>query len=141
VPPATIAPHEIVYTNELLEAYRQHVTDPALAHADLGKHADLNGHFGRCRERFYCAESLREFSKASLPDGSGFHLVQEAVHDGVIDTVGMDFPSGYVRVIEVTKVAQALTIEGHPLRSYLKPKNLHGICHQLVNDGRFRWIK
>lgn len=141
VPPAAIAAHELVYTNELLEAYREHVTDPTLAHADLGKHADLHDHFGRCRERFYCAESLREFSKASLPAESGFHIVQEEVYGGVIDTVAMTFASGYVRVVEVTKVAQSLSIQGHPLRTYLKPKNLHGICHQLVNDGRFRWIK
>ena len=120
-------------------AYGEHLSIPAFALADLPGHNTLHGHFGRCRERFYCAEVLREFSK-NLPDAADFETIQDQVHDQVIDVVMTKHKDGYARVLAATQTAGAVNITNHPLRSYIKPKSLHGICHQLVNNKRFRWI-
>ena len=139
IPPEKIAEIEQTYTKELILAYGDHLQDPGFALVDLPSQTHLHGHFSRCRERFYCAEVLREFSK-NLPDAADFETVQDQVHDQVIDVVMSPHKDGYARIVAATTVAGSVSITNHPLRSYIKSKSLHGICHQLVNNKRFRWI-
>lgn len=139
-PPAEIAPQETRYVEQLLEAYRDNTKDAALALAGLQSLERLFRHFQRSRERFYCAETLREFAKDSLPDGTTFTAVQDQVFDAVIDTVDADHACGLTRLDATTRTAQSLRISNHPLGSYIKPKSLQGICHQLANDDRLKWV-
>lgn len=39
----------------------------------------------------------------------------------------------------VTKAAVDLPITDHALLPVLKPADRRGVCHQLVNTGKFRW--
>jgi hypothetical protein len=139
-PPDEIAPHESRYVEQLLEAYGDHLQDSTLDFAKLASQSALLAHFNRSRERYYCAETLREFARDTLPAAFTFENVQDQVHDAVIDTAEMPHASGYERVVETTKTAAAVHVTNHPLRSYLKPKSLMGICHQLANNDRLRWV-
>jgi hypothetical protein len=140
-PPATPQPDEAVYVEALLAAYRDNLQDNTLDLTTLVKHGRLNQHFVRSRERFYCAETLREFAKDALPDGTTFEAVQDQIYEAIIDIVESDFPCGYSRVKEATKTASLLRVTNHILGSYLKSKSLQGICHQLANAARVEWVR
>ncbi len=139
LPPDEIAAEEVKYVECLLAAYRDHTSDDAIHYDFLPQH--LNQHFTLSRERYYCAETIREFSRDTLPEPYTFADVQNQVYDNVIDTaLRPDHEDGYIRVIEVVKVAQTTQILNHPLRSYLKSKSLQGICHQLANEEKLKWV-
>lgn len=139
-PPPTPQSHEAVYVDALLAAYRDNLKNDTLDLTTLVRHERLNRHFVRSRERFYCAETLREFAKDALPEGTTFEAVQDQVYEAIIDVVESDFPCGYTRVKEATKTASALHVTNHILGSYLKSKSLQGICHQLANAARVDWV-
>jgi len=97
-------------------------------------------HFNRSRERFYYAETIREFAKDNLPDGFDYKTIQVEVFDGVIDTVETSYDKAIDRVNATTDAASTLSIGEHPLKPYLKSQSLKGICHQLVNDDQITWV-
>jgi hypothetical protein len=102
----------------------------------------MQEHFRRQRKHFYEAESLRNFSRDNLPEeGRHFESLQEEIFDGIIGTVMSLHPSGFERVNKVLEVAQALQITSHPLISQVRVGDRHGICHQLANEDRVKWVK
>lgn len=141
VPPAVIAAYEMPYITELLAAYDDHCSlavatvELALAHGDYGP--DLRG----SRKDFYCAESLREFSKDAYPEPETFPDLQELVHTGIRFTLARDHASGYDRSLAVREHATVLQLGDHPLADNVDPADRSGICHQLVNDRKFRWVR
>jgi hypothetical protein len=138
-PPATIAVSESRYVTQLLSAYAEHtgkpVSDPSALAAPT-----LKSHFHRQREAFYQAESLRVFARDTVPQGT-FESLQQDIFDGVIDTHDAAHPDGYQKVCAVTKAAREVQITANALISCTQPKDRDGICHQLVNEERLRWIK
>lgn len=83
MPPDQIAVREARYVGHLLDAYGDHLGRLVAAPADLGDRADLDDHFRRTRQYFYEAESLRNFSRETLPPGA-FETLQEQIYHGVI---------------------------------------------------------
>lgn len=140
-PPPEIASHELPYVGCLVEAYADDcagdvaTAEHALAHSVYGQH------LRESRRDFYCAESLREFSKDVLVEPDDFSSLQDRVFDGVKHTVAQDFPSGYKRVLAVCNQAVAIQVGDHPLTAELAPADRSGICHQLANDRRVTWTK
>jgi hypothetical protein len=138
-PPEAIAPNELPYIAALLDAYREHATQP-LPTAELALSHDTYGpHLRWSRREFYCAESLHEFSKDVLLAPDDFPGLQQQIHDGITHTVAREFPSGYERVLAVCEQATRVQIDDHPLKGDLRPADRAGICHQLANDGRVAW--
>lgn len=139
VPPETVASHEMPYVEALVEAYHDHCADEiatiesALAHKDYGP--DLRG----SRQDFYRAESLREFSKDAYPDPEIFPGLQALVRDGIRFTLARDHPTAFERSLAVREHATVVELGDHPLAGEVNPADRAGICHQLVNDGEFRW--
>ena len=87
-------------------------------------------------------EYLRNFSRDNLPDvGRHFESLQDEIFDGIIETVRSPHPSGFERVNKVLGVAQALQITSHPLLSQVRVGDRHGICHQLANEDRVKWVE
>lgn len=138
MPPEEIAASESGYVDCLLEAYRQHKSDNLLTCESLQDY--LREHFKTSRIRYYCAETIREFSRDTLPTPYTFAQVQDQIYYNIADIVQRpDFADGYYRVIEAVKVAPTTPIQ-HPLASYLKVASLQGICHQLANEGKVKWV-
>jgi len=137
LPPASIASNETRYVQQLLEAYGDHlkcaVTHPRDLEAPLGKH------FTRARESFYCAESLRNFSRDTLP-GEAFEHLQQQIFDGVIDICESTHPSGFDRVKATTSQAAKLELTSSALLGRVDIADRHGVCHQLANDDRLTWV-
>lgn len=139
-PPPEIAAMESRYVGRLLEAYADHKKQPVPDIDALKAWRPLLEHFGRQREAFYQAESLRVFARDTVPPGT-FEGLQENIYDGVIDIHDADHPDGYERVRRVTQAARELQITANVLITRTEPKDRDGICHQLANEDRLRWIK
>lgn len=130
---------ESPYICRLLEAYADHI-GVALSVADLVAHAALHRHLLRSRERFFHAESLRNFSRDNLPVGQ-FEELQEEFFDTVIDTVeDISHADGFQRVRAATGLAQQLVPTNNALGQVLGAKDKAGICHQLADDARLEWV-
>ena len=139
-PPAVIAPLESRYVAQLLEAYADHEKEPVPDVKALKAWPRLEKHFGRQREAFYHAESLRVFARDSVPTGT-FESLQDDIHSGVIDVYEADCADGFERVKQVTQAARQLQLTSNALLSCAKPKDRDGICHQLANEDVFQWTR
>ena len=139
-PPDRIAPTEANYVRALLDAYGNRLGKSLAEIAELTTEVEMHRHFGRARREFYSAESLRTFSRDTLPPGE-FERLQDEFFDGIIDEVESDHDDGYIRVTAVTRVARALQITSHALVPRIEARDRGGICHQLANDKRVMWVK
>ena len=100
----------------------------------------LSDHFKRQREMFYHAESLRVFVREQVEPGT-FESLQEEIFHGVVDLSEAAHDDGYACVVAVTKEAQDLPIDAHPLAPSTFGQDKRGICHQLANEKRLKWAK
>ncbi len=139
-PPLTIADTETTFVSELFHAYEDHLKRPIQTIDDLAASLDIREHFGDARIEFYSAESLRAFSRDTLPPGI-FEKLQDEIHSGIKDEVRSGHIDGYQRVIAVVRTARCLPLTGHALSVRLHIRDRGGICHQLVNDGKVRWVR
>jgi len=128
------------YVGQLLLAYADHTKEEITDLATLKKWSKLDGHFKRQREAFYHAESLRVFVRDKTEPGT-FESLQEQIYKGVVDTSDSAFPDGFERVKAVTKAAQDLSLQAHPLAPSAMLEDRHGICHQLSNEDRLKWTE
>jgi hypothetical protein len=140
-PPSAPSTNETVFVSELRRAYADHLRqDVTEVDAGLANRQDLREHFNDARVEFYTAEGLRTFSRDTLPPGE-FEKLQDEVYSGVKDDERGDHADGYRRVVAVVRTARALPLTSHPLTSRIHIRDRGGICHQLANDGKLRWVK
>lgn len=141
VPPSTPAANEAVFVEELRRAYADHLQqDVKDLDAGLAARNDLREHFHDARVEFYSAEGLRTFSRDTLPQGE-FEKLQDEVHAGIVDEVRDDHADGYRRILAAVKAARVLQLTSNPLTTRIHTRDRGGICHQLANDGKVRWVK
>lgn len=141
LPPRIPAKDETVFANELRRAYSEHLKrDETELDACLSAREDLQEHFNDARVEFYSAEGLRTFSRDTLPPGE-FEKLQDEVHSGIKDELRGDHADGYRRVVSVVKTARTLQLTSNPLTTRIHTRDRGGICHQLANDGKVRWVK
>ncbi len=141
LPPAVPANNETVFVSELRRAYADHLKQAVNdIDKDLVGHDDLREHFVDSRIEFYSAESLRTFSRDTLPQGE-FEKLQDEVHSGIKDDVRGDYADGYRRIVAVVKMARSLPLAHHSLHTRVYIRDRGGICHQLANDRKVRWVK
>jgi hypothetical protein len=140
-PPIVPAANEAVFVGELRRAYADHLRqDVKVLDAGLATRDDLREHFHDTRVEFYSAEGLRTFSRDTLPQGE-FEKLQDEVHSGIKDEERGDHADGYRRVLAVVKTARALQLTSNPLTTRIHTRDRGGICHQLANDGKVRWVR
>lgn len=139
-PPPVPDASETGFVRELYSAYRDHLKREVNDAADLSDQQDLREHFQDARLEFYSAESLRTFSRDTLPPGE-FEKLHDEVHSGIKDEIRADHADGYRRVVAVVKTARSLQLTGHALHGRMSVRDRGGICHQLANDGKVRWVK
>jgi hypothetical protein len=139
-PPAEIEDHEQRYVEQLIEAYQDH-KDDVVKLETLPAHPELERHFARARVRYFCAETLRLDVRDNLPDGVTFDQVQDQVLDAVSDICeDKKHASGFERVNAVTDHAGIYVVQDHPLKGYLHSQILKGVCHQLANVDKLKWV-
>lgn len=139
-PPAKVADIEARYVRALLDAYGSNLSQILKRADELNSFDDLRAHFERSRHEFYSAESLKLFSRDTLPPGC-FEKLQQEYFDGIMDEVDSEHVDGFARVKAVIKLARQFQMTSHPLWSRVEMRDSGGICHQLANDERLRWVK
>jgi hypothetical protein len=138
-PPAQIDPSELKYISELVAAYDDHCSDPVASAGDAFAHPTYGPHLKDSRQDFYCAETLRAFSKDVLAPPDDYQALQDQIYHGVKHTVSLSHADGYERVLKVCEQATRVELDDHPLRPEVKPQDRSGMCHQLANDGKVTW--
>lgn len=139
-PPAEPDASESRYLQQLLDAYGDHNGQPCADTSALAAWPELVAHFNRQREVFYHAESLRNFARDNVPPGT-FEDLQEEVFSGVIEVEAATHVSGLSRVNAVTQAGAQLPLTANGLISVTKIQDKKGICHQLANEDRLKWVK
>ncbi len=138
-PPDSPADMESRYIRQLLDAYGDQIGSPLSDPAALEVHAPLKRDYLRQRERFYHAESLRNFARDTVPDGT-FGSLQDEIFHGVIDVCEGTHADGLERMRATLAQAAAVTPTANPLTSVTKKQDSQGICHQLANEDRLTWV-
>ncbi len=138
-PPSDISVEESRYIQQVIDAYGDHHKESAPTLEWVKSQVSLTNDFNRQRERFYHAESLRNFSRDTVPEGT-FEELQKDIFDGVVDTCESEFSSGFERMREVMTQSAQLPITSNPLLSVIRPKDKQGICHQLANTDKLKWL-
>ncbi|MFD8424753.1 ABC-three component system protein [Streptomyces sp. NPDC059466] len=138
-PPSEIKDNESRYVDQLVDIYRERFsTEVTSLEAALG-HVKCSRHFKRQREAFYSAEALRLFARDSVPHGT-FEALQEGIYDGVVETEERIFPDGWERLTAVLEQAVSVSLNSNALVTYADTKDRKGICHQLANEDRLKWM-
>lgn len=140
LPPLDPAPGETGFVRALFAAYTDRLKRRVAQREDLDSSEELREHFHDARLEFYSAESLRTFSRDTLPRGE-FERLQDEIHSGIKDDLRADHADGYVRVLAVVRTARLLQLSGHALHGRIVIRDRGGICHQLANDSKVRWVK
>jgi len=68
-------------------------------------------------------------------------IFKQYIKDAIIDTVTDNYSNGFVRMKETLKQVQTIDLSGNILGQVTRPSDRKGICHQLVNDTKIRWVK
>ncbi len=136
-PPEDHNVEESSYIRQLLSAYGDHLKTPVNDALVLPQH--LSSDFLRQRERFYYAESLRNFARDTVPDGT-FENLQAEVFHGVIDICDHDHEDGLARMRATVAQAASISISSNPLVSVVQVQDKQGICHQLANEYKLIWV-
>lgn len=142
-PTNEIQTHELVYINQLLLAYGDHHGETIEDIDKLKEYKKESEHFERQRVSFYESESLQKYVRETLNEDLFIDL-QEELYDGLIDIVDDDdYALGYDCLKETLKESGRLDLSGLELitAKIVKQKDRHGICHQLVNKERFKWVE
>lgn len=140
IPPEDTVSMDHRYIRQLLSVYAQTIGDdqksPDLSLLD--KDDKIRSNFQRQRERFYHAESLRNFSRDTVPVGV-FEALQDDIFDGVVDVCESQHTSGMARLNATMSQAANVTVDASALTSVTRTRDKQGMCHQLVNDCRLNW--
>lgn len=140
-PPPSIQQNESRYVRQLLNAYGDCMGVAVASPDDLqpGDRRRYRGHFERSRVEFYSAESLRTFSRETLPAGV-FEKLQAEILSGVINTAEGDYLHGFARVVATVNRCHELQLTSNPLITCMVVPDRGGICHQLANEDRLMWV-
>lgn len=140
-PPDQIDETETKYIAKLLAAYSDHKKQSIDDLQKLSSFSDLKSHFNNQREDFYRAESLKQFSRDSLPDDGGFESLKDQIYRGIRDVCfSYPHPDAYIRVIKVTNNAKLLPITNNLLTKCMDVSDKSGICHHLANEDKLTWV-
>ena len=139
--PNRVDSKELVYTNQLFQAYSDYTKAPVSEINHIKSNQELLSHFERQRQGFYSADSLNQFSRDTLPaDTDYFADLKEEFYNGVLDVVEENHNNGFERVKATTKFAKLLSITSSPLVGWLRVQDREGICHHLANEKRLQWV-
>ncbi|MCD4504505.1 hypothetical protein LQR30_10340 [Chromobacterium piscinae] len=138
--PTVPSPHEQIYIDELLKVYAE-MSSPNLTLGELMESDSYSEHFQSQRALFYCAEGLRIFSRDTYGEVE-FNTLLDMVLTGIGPKVKSPrHKTGLDRLEAGTEGAEQLIVNDSPLVPKLRPGDLPGSCHHLVNRKRLKWVK
>ena len=141
IPAENIVTTDHRYVRQLLAVYAEAIgsdTEPLQMNI-LDNSEKHKMDFHRQRERFYHAESLRNFSRDAVPAGT-YEQLQDDIYQGVVDICEDQHDNGLECMKSTVSQAAKITVHSSPLASVTRVADKQGICHQLVDDDRLSWV-
>ena len=139
-PPHLIKSNETVYTKELLRAFSDK-EKIKITNDELCDYKRYQDEFSSARRSFYSAENLELFSRDWLKENDSYKKLTEECYDAVSPVIYSDHGNGYKKYLATLTQATSLSYNSHPLNSYIGIKDKKGMCHQLVNYGKVKWVE
>ncbi|MBY6269793.1 ABC-three component system protein [Parageobacillus thermoglucosidasius] len=141
-PPKTLDESErnLPYVIELLKAYSEHENTCFPTVESLNGNEYLKDHFQRQRVDYHSAQSLKRFSRDEFIDEDPYTEAKEEIYSGVVDICLQDYKSGLIRVNTTLSEARKISLDGNELGK-INPSDKSGMCHELVNEFRLKWVK
>lgn len=131
---------EQIYVGELVRVYSEH-NGLAMSLDDVMQTAPFDEHLQDHRALFYCAEGLRMFSR-DLYGEEEFNELLNMVLVGVRPSVNsLMHKSGLDRLEAGLAGVSTLRVNDSVLAPRLRPGDLPGSCHHLVNLKKLKWVK
>ncbi|WP_090430550.1 ABC-three component system protein [Ectopseudomonas guguanensis] len=138
--PDTPTAEEQIYVEELLRVYSE-LSGDDLTLDQLMVSDSYSEHFQSQRAFFYCAEGLKIFSRDTYGEAE-FDALLDMVLIGIKSKVNSPRHKTALDRLEAgTEGAQQLVVNDSDLTPKLRPGDLPGTCHHLVNRRRLKWVK
>jgi len=135
--PSTVQALESTYVAQLLLAYG---TASGATFSDVSTLGPpYESHFRRARINFHYAEQLRTLYRDSLPVGT-FERFQDDIYQGIANICEDTHTNGFVKVKAVETQATVVDIPSNPLKDVSINKDKIGVCHQLCNENKIKWV-
>lgn len=140
--PAIHNDYEKKYIQHLIDAYNDVEGSATVSSENVGESCFAN-HFGRSREQFWLAESIRKMSEENCPgDIDEFKELESDVKDHVADVYESQHKDAYEKVKAVTNQATTMPKkENRIISGELGSRELKGVCFQLSNNDELVWKK
>lgn len=136
--PEAVGDNERVYIEALLHAFSD--ADGTEYSLENVKASEYKEDLERARINFFSAESLETFTRDAFPAGC-YEELKDECYEGVYSVVRQKHDNGYDRFLAVSTQSASIPYSSHPLFHYIQTSDRKGLCHQLVNDKKFKWIK
>jgi hypothetical protein len=131
---------EDAYVQALVGVYSEHSGQSHSVDSVL-QSDEYAEHFQDQRTTFYCAEGLKTFSR-DLYGEHEFDNLLDMVQKGVRPVVNSPkYTKGLDRLQAGIDSAQTLKVNDSVLAPRLRPGDLPGTCHHLVNQKKLKWVK
>lgn len=137
-PPNMINTQENNYIKKLFGVYEEQIGQIGLTAQTIMQHSKWARHLDKQREYFYCAESLKNFSRDNVPNGT-FENLQREILDGVDHLTYATYANKLTCMNTIISQAGSLALSANPLISVVHISDKNGICHQLANDDLLDW--
>jgi hypothetical protein len=140
LPPTAPLAHESRYVTQLFGAYAERRGGGTVDLGNLDHEPSDRRHFDRCRQQFYCAESLKEFARDATRAGT-FEALQDDVLNTITPVLYENHESAFHLVNATLKAAAFMPPAANALYSVVDVRDKQGVCHQLVNEKHIDWIE
>lgn len=133
---------ELPYISALLSAYSDADNKEYKSVKDIFENEKYQNHLNRQRESFYCAETLKRFVRDTCTSEEEYVYLENDIYEGIIDIHEMVYKNGYERLqsdlTQASKNVSRSILEKN--LNWLGPKEKKGICHELANDKKIKWV-
>lgn len=131
---------KLPYVTQLLKVYSQYQGKDYNNVLELKEDDYIDGHFKRQRFDFHTAQALKRFSRDEFIEEDPYEEAKFEVYSGVVDTTIKSYGSNLEKVNSTLEVARSLSLDGNELGK-INPSDKVGMCHELVNDNKLKWVR
>ena len=139
-----ILDRELEYTAQLYKVYTQKTSETIIDEKDLDKTpADIQTHFKKQRESFFCAESLEKFSRDNFPNVEVVPFDKLKIDALEVITTNLNLhagSTGWVRMESSILELNRQDFVSNPLSVEIRPADKRGLGHHLINENKAKWI-
>ncbi|PES46094.1 ABC-three component system protein [Bacillus thuringiensis] len=131
---------KLPYVTQLITVYSQHANKEFENVDSLKEDSYIDNHFKRQRFDFHSAQTLKRFSRDEFIDEDPYEEAKSEIYSGVVDVNMKRHEEALEKVNATLEIARSLSLDGNELGK-INPSDKVGMCHELVNDSKLKWVK